>query len=225
MKNKVIGILIALVVIIGVMASQVNAADMSVNSTEVKVGDTVTVTLKLEKPTQSIGLDLTYDANSFEYVKGSVTSDLPSLTVNDTVAGSVKISAADATQTTTYITYTFVAKENTDAASFVASGLNTINGEGLDVDTVSVKVVEPTVEPEPEDPTPVDPENPDVDVPSDVTDNTQAGDKVDANAPKVDEDGNVITKLPQTGVTVFQIAGVVAIVVIAGALAVRKLRK
>ena len=71
----------------------------------------------------------------------------------------------------------------------------------------------------------IDPENPSVDEPSDVTDNTQGGDKVDANAPKVDEDGNVITKLPQTGITVFQIAGVVAIVVIAGALAVRKLRK
>ena len=224
MKNKVIGILIALVVIIGVMASQVMAASISASATEVNKGEEVKVTVSFEE-TPYIDLELTYDANSFEYVKGSVTSDLPSLTVNDTVAGSVKISAADATQTTTYITYTFVAKENTDAASFVASGLNTINGEGLDVDTVSVKVVEPTVEPEPEDPTPVDPENPDVDVPSDVTDNTQVGDKVDANAPKVDEDGNVITKLPQTGVTVFQIAGVVAIVVIAGAVAVRKLRK
>ena len=224
MKNKVIGILIALVVIIGVMASQVMAASISASATEVNKGEEVKVTVSFEE-TPYIDLELTYDANSFEYVKGSVTSDLPSLTVNDTVAGSVKISAADATQTTTYITYTFVAKENTDAASFVASGLNTINGEGLDVDTVSVKVVEPTVEPEPEDPTPVDPENPDVDVPSDVTDNTQVGDKVDANAPKVDEDGNVITKLPQTGITVFQIAGVVAIVVIAGALAVRKLRK
>ena len=224
MKNKVIGILIALVVIIGVMASQVMAASISASATEVNKGEEVKVTVSFEE-TPYVDLELTYDANSFEYVKGSATSDLPSLTVNDTVAGSVKISAADATQTTAYITYTFVAKENTDAASFVASGLNTINGEGLDVDTVSVKVVEPTVEPEPEDPTPVDPENPDVDVPSDVTDNTQAGDKVDANAPKVDEDGNVITKLPQTGVTVFQIAGVVAIVVIAGALAVRKLRK
>ena len=224
MKNKVIGILIALVVIIGVMASQVMAASISASTQEVNKGEEIKVTVSFEE-TPYVDLELTYDANSFEYVKGSATSDLPSLTVNDTVAGSVKISAADATQTTTYITYTFVAKENTDAASFVASGLNTINGEGLDVDTVSVKVVEPTVEPEPEDPTPVDPENPSVDEPSDVTDNTQVGDKVDANAPKVDEDGNVITKLPQTGITVFQIAGVVAIVVIAGALAVRKLRK
>ena len=221
MKNKVIGILIALVVIIGVMASQVMAASISASAQEVNKGEEVKVTVSFEA-TPYVDLKLTYDANSFEYV--STASDIE-LTVNDTVAGKVELSGAHATDTTTYVTYTFVAKENTDAASFVASGLNTINGEGLDVDTVSVKVVEPTVEPEPEDPTPVDPENPDVDVPSDVTDNTQAGDKVDANAPKVDEDGNVITKLPQTGVTVFQIAGVVAIVVIAGALAVRKLRK
>lgn len=222
MKNKVIGTLIALVVIIGVMASQVMAASISASAQEVNKGEEVKVTVSFEA-TPYIDLELTYDANSFEYVKGSATSDLPSLTVNDTVAGSVKISAADATQTTTYITYTFVAKENTDAASFVASGLNTINGEGLDVDTVSVKVVEPVVDPEPETPVTDDPE---VNVPGDTTtDSEQAGDKVDANAPKVDEEGNVITKLPQTGITVFQIAGVVAIVAIAGALAVRKLRK
>ena len=220
MKNKVIGILIALVVIIGVMASQVMAASISASAQEVNKGEEVKVTVSFEA-TPYVDLKLTYDANSFEYV--STASDIE-LTVNDTVAGKVELSGAHATDTTTYVTYTFVAKENTDAASFVASGLDTINGEGLDVDTVSVKVVEPVVDPEPE--TPVTPDEPDTNVPGDTTtDSEQAGDKVDADAPKVDEEGNVITKLPQTGITVFQIAGVVAVVAIAGALVVRKLRK
>ncbi len=220
MKNKVIGTLIALVVIIGVMASQVMAASISASAQEVNKGEEVKVTVSFEA-TPYVDLKLTYDANSFEYV--STASDIE-LTVNDTVAGKVELSGAHATDTTTYVTYTFVAKENTDAASFVASGLDTINGEGLDVDTVSVKVVEPVVDPEPE--TPVTPDEPDTNVPGDTTtDSEQAGDKVDADAPKVDEEGNVITKLPQTGITVFQIAGVVAVVAIAGALVVRKLRK
>ena len=217
MKNKVIGTLIALVVIIGVMASQVMAASISASAQEVNKGEEVKVTVSFEA-TPYVDLKLTYDANSFEYV--STASDIE-LTVNDTVAGKVELSGAHATDTTTYVTYTFVAKENTDAASFVASGLDTINGEGLDVDTVSVKVVEPVVDPEPE--TPVTPDEPDTNVPGDTTtDSEQAGDKVDADAPKVDEEGNVITKLPQTGITVFQIAGVVAVVAIAGALVVRK---
>ena len=73
MRNKVLGILITLIIMIGVMASQVNAATISASSTEVNVGDTVTVTVKLDQPTQSVGVDLTYDANSFEYK--SVSSD------------------------------------------------------------------------------------------------------------------------------------------------------
>ena len=39
MKNKVFGILIALVIMIGVMASQVMAASISASSTEVNKGD------------------------------------------------------------------------------------------------------------------------------------------------------------------------------------------
>ena len=71
MKNKVIGILIALVVIIGVMASQVMAASISASATEVNKGEEVKVTVSFEE-TPYIDLELTYDANSFEYVKGSV---------------------------------------------------------------------------------------------------------------------------------------------------------
>lgn len=227
MKNKVLGILVTLIIMIGVMASQVNAATISASSTEVNVGDTVTVTVSLEDATQSIGLDLTYNADNFEYVAKSATSGLDSLTVNDREAGVVKIAGADPYNSTTYVTFTFVAKANTDAAEFVASGLYTQSQEALDVSSVSVAVVEKAEEPtNPEDPTnPEQPENPGTDVPSDTENNTQAGNGANTDAPKVDENGNVITKLPQTGVTVFQVAGVVAVVAIVAVVAVRKLRK
>ena len=71
MKNKVFGILIALVIMIGVMASQVMAASISASSTEVNKGDTVVVTVNLEKDSQAVQFVLNYDAKNFEYVKGS----------------------------------------------------------------------------------------------------------------------------------------------------------
>ena len=226
MKNKVLGILVTLIIMIGIMASQVNAADISASAAEVNVGDEITVTVTLKEATQAIDLELTYNASNFEYVKKSVTSGLDSLTTNDTVPGTVKISGADPYNSTTYVTYTFkaIAKTEADSADFVASGLYTESEEALNVDTVSVTVTEKTEEPtNPEEPGDV--ETPDTNVPGDTTDDGQTGSETNSNSPKVDEDGNVITKLPQTGVTVFQIAGIAAVVVVAGAIAVRKLRK
>ena len=233
MRNKILGILITLVIMIGVMASQVNAANISASSTEINKGDTVVVTVNLDNETPYIDIDLSYDANSFEYVDKSATSDLPSLTVNNKAnEGVVLVSAADATETTKYISFTFTAKETTDAAEFVASGLNTITDEALNVSSVSVAVVEKAEEPtpeQPEDPTqpenPGDVETPSTDTPVDTTVSENNGSETNAGSQKVDENGNVITKLPQTGTSIVTVAGIVAVVAIVGAIAVRKLRK
>ena len=226
MKNKIIGIVITLIIMIGIMASQVMAASINVSNTEVNKGDQLTVTVNLENATHAIDLTLTYDASKFEYVKGSVNSSIGDLTVNDSNEGEVIISAASASNTTTAVTYTFVAKENTDAAAFTASGLVTESGEGFTADTVSVSVVEPAEEPtNPEDPT--QPENPTQDptTPENPTDDTQNGSETNVDAPLVDEEGNVITELPQTGVSVYQVVAVVAVLAVVVALVVRKIRK
>lgn len=231
MRNKILGILITLVIMIGVMASQVNAANISASSTEINKGDTVVVTVNLDNETPYIDIDLSYDANSFEYVDKSATSDLPSLTVNNKAdEGLVLVSAADATETTKYISFTFTAKEATDAAEFVASGLNTITDEELNVSSVSVAVVEKTEEPttpeQPEQPeNPGDVETPNTDTPSDTTVSGDNGSETNTGSQKVDENGNVITKLPQTGTSIVTVAGVVAAVVVVAVIAVRKLRK
>ncbi len=231
MRNKIFGILITLVIMIGVMASQVNAADISASAQEVNVGDTVTVTVKLDQPTQSIGVDLTYDANSFEYK--SVSSDIGTLTENAKNPGVVKVAGSNATGTASYITFTFVAKANTDAADFVASNLFTHESESLNTTTTTVAVVEkaeePTTPEEPENPTqpetPGDVETPNTDTPADTTVSENNGDKTNTQAQKVDENGNVITKLPQTGTSVIAVAGVVAAVAVVAVVAIRKLRK
>ena len=234
MKNKIMGIVMALIVMIGLIASQVKAAEISANNTEVNVGDKIVVTVNLTEETRAIDLVLKYDASKFEYVKGSISSSLGTgLTVNDTVPGEVRLSAANPTATTKSVSYTFNALELTEdaGAEFNASGLVTEGGEGFTVDTVSVKVVEPVKEPEepttPEEPEePATPEEPTIPEENNGNESTQ-GNKENSNSAKVDDEGNKITKLPQTGVTIYQVVAGVALVVVAGAVvfAVRKIRK
>lgn len=230
MKNKVFGILIALVIMIGVMASQVMAASISASSTEVNKGDTVVVTVNLEKDSQAVQFVLNYDAKNFEYVKGSASSSIgeAAMAINDKEEGTIRIAASSISTSTTSVSFTFTAKETTDASAFTVSNLITENREELTTDNVTVKVVEKAEEPQPEQPS--DDQNTTVN-PGDTVGDEETGDasenanKSDADAPKVDEDGNVITKLPQTGVTVYQIAGVVAVLAIVAAVVVRKIRK
>lgn len=230
MKNKVFGILIALVIMIGVMASQVMAASISASSTEVNKGDTVVVTVNLEKDSQAVQFVLNYDAKNFEYVKGSASSSIgeAAMAINDKEEGTIRIAASSISTSTTSVSFTFTTKETTDASAFTVSNLITENREELTTDNVTVKVVEKAEEPQPEQPS--DDQNTTVN-PGDTVGDEETGDasenanKSDADAPKVDEDGNVITKLPQTGVTVYQIAGVVAVLAIVAAIVVRKIRK
>ena len=70
-----------------------------------------------------------------------------------------------------------------------------------------------------------DVETPSTDTPVDTTVDEENGSKTNTESQKVDENGNVITKLPQTGTSIVTVAGVIAAVVVVAAIAVRKLRK
>lgn len=224
MKNKILGILIALVVMIGLMASQVNAADMSASATEIEKGETVVVTVNLDEDSRAAQFVLDYNAENFKYVEGSVSTSLDSKSINASEAGVVKFAGfSTSSATTKTVSFTFEALANTEGADFAISGLVTDNDETINNGTVSVAVVEPVVEPEPTpDPEPEtpteEPETP-AEEPTVNEEPTTDGDQ------KVDEDGNVITRLPQTGTSIVTVAGIVAVVAIVGAIAVRKLRK
>lgn len=225
MKNKILGILIALVVMIGVMACQVNAADISASATEIEKGQEVTVTVNLDNEANAVQFVLNYDANSFEYVDGSVSSSIGAgaISINASEAGVIRLAASSTSTSTKAVSFTFVAKENTEGTTFTASDLLTENGDALTSDTVTVAVVEPKGE------EPTNPENPGEvetpDTPSDTTVDENNGSETTTDTQKVDEDGKVITKLPQTGTSIVTVAGIVAVVAIVGAIAVRKLRK
>ncbi len=232
MKNKIFGILITLVIMIGVMASQVNAANISASSTEVNKGDTVVVTVNLDKESQAVQFVLNYDAENFEYVKGSASSSIgeAAMAINDKEAGTIRIAASSISTSTTSVSFTFTAKETTDASEFTVSNLITENREELTNNNVTVKVVEKAEEPTtPEEPTnPGDQgevETPSTDTPADTTVDEENGSTTNTETQKVDENGNVITKLPQTGTSIVTVAGVIAAVVVVAAIAVRKLRK
>lgn len=223
MKNKILGILIALVVMIGVMACQVNAADISASATEIEKGETVVVTVNLDEDSQAVQFDLGYNSENFEFVIGSENTSLDSKSINYSEDGKISFAAFSTSTTTKSVSFTFKALENTEGADFAVSGLVTENEEAINNGTVSVAVVEPAVEPEPTpDPEPEtpaeEPETP-AEEPTVNEEPTTDGDQ------KVDEDGNVITRLPQTGTSIVTVAGIVAVVAIVGAIAVRKLRK
>ena len=125
------------------------------------------------------------------------------------------------------ITYGYyIPTENTDAAAFNASGLVTESGEEFTVDSVSVSVVEAEEPTQPENPEqPTNPEQPSTENPGETTNNDQNGSETNTDAPLVDENGNVITKLPQTGVNVYTVIAGIAVVAIATVFVVRKIRK
>ena len=215
MKNIMLS-LIASLIIIGFGATQVMAAEIGANNQEVNVGDQVEVTVKLTEPSRAVDLVLNYDSDNFTYVSVDSGIGEASTAVNAKEAGVVRISAASVNTTTTEVKYVFTAKavtdENTEA--FTASGLVTEGGEAITVESVKVNVVEPVVDPDPETPVdpeqPTDPEQPDLNEPVEDNNNEEPTNN-DNNNEIVDEDGNKITKLPQTGVSILNVLAIVAV--------------
>lgn len=212
MKNIMLS-LIASLIIIGFGATQVMAAEIVTTTPEVNVGDQVEVTVKLTEPSRAVDLVLNYDSDNFTYVSVDSGISADSTAVNAKEAGVVRISAASVSTTTTEVKYVFTAKavtdENTEA--FTASGLVTEGGEAITVESVKVNVVEPVVDPEPETPVdpeqPTDPEQPDLNEPAEDNNNEEPSN----NNEIVDEDGNKITKLPQTGISIVNVLAILAV--------------
>lgn len=143
MKKSITIITIALLAILA-LATSVNAANLQVSKTDVKAGDTVEVTLKLDSASHSLEYELTYDADLFEYTSHT-TPEGWSMAVGTKTAGLVIVSGASATNTTDKMTITFTAKKD-GSASFKADELVTEeNAEGK-MEELAVKEVAVTVE-------------------------------------------------------------------------------
>lgn len=223
MKTKILGIVTIVTLVLMMLVTSVNAAEFTADKTEMQKGDIVTLTITTDTEVESMQFDITYDTTKYQYVEGSATS---ALTTGSNILsdGVVRVSALSINgDTTNTVTLQFKALENGEEVPFTIS--NTEFGLGVDeveetfnAPTLNVTIAdqEPT-DPEdpddtdepttPEDPDdtdePTTPENPDdTDKPTTPDDNKdeQNGSKDDNNSGEyVDENGNVITRLPQTG--------------------------
>ena len=230
MKTKILGIVTMVTVLLMMLVSSVNAAEFTADKTEMQKGDEVTLTVTLEEAAQSVQFDVEFDASKYEYVENSAKSDLVATASNELVEGVVRVSGfAMGNETTTTVTLTFKAIENGENLPFSISGTEFISSEGERMDdafanaTITTTIAEATEEPtEPEEPTnpetPEDPDEPtDPETPEDPSDNN--------GGEYVDENGNPITKLPQTGSVVPAIIAGVAILVVASLVVFKATRK
>lgn len=222
MKTKILGIVTIVTIVLMMLVSSVNAADFTADKTEMKKGDIVTLTVTTDQKVESAQFDISFDTKYYSYVENSASSNLTtgSNVIRD---GVVRVSALSISgDTTNTITLQFKALENGEAIPFTIS--NTEFGLGVDevqesfkTTTLNVTIADPApVDPEepvdPEDPTePQEPANPD------DNKDEENGSKDESNSGEyVDENGNAITKLPQTGSLVPAItAGVVVIAAVA----------
>ena len=213
MKKTIMGVVtIVTVLCMCLLATSVNAASLSVDNNKVSKGDVVTVTVNIEEQAESMQFDLAYDQSSFKFIEDSISVNL-GLVDKNAVDGVLIVSAFDTSKTANTISLQFEALENVDNAEFTISGTEfTANGSKLDETfanpTVTVTVADPEQPTEPENPT--NPDDPtDVEEPSNPEEPTNPGDTTNTEKPAadennndgtyVDEEGNTITKLPQTG--------------------------
>lgn len=213
MKKTIIGIVtIVTVLCMMLLATSVNAASISADNAKVSKGDIVTLTVKTDSQVESMQFNIKYDSSKFEYVANSAASDL-GIVDSNAEGGVLIVSAFDTSKTSDYTTVQFKALENGDNLEFTISDTEFSKGGEVLSETVVNPTLKVTVadkeEPtEPEEPTdPEEPTNPEE--PTDTEEPTNPGndknDSTDTEEPNnndgtyVDEEGNTITKLPQTG--------------------------
>lgn len=231
MKTKILGIVTMVTVLLMMLVSSVNAAEFTADKTEMKKGDEVTLTVTLEDPAQSVQFDVEFDASKYEYVKDSAKTDLVFTGSNLIKDNVVRVSAfANGDETTTTVTLTFKALENGEELPFTISGTEFVGVDGVEMEgnldntSITTTIADPVEEPE--EPGDVDePTNPEE--PGDVDEPTNPEKPSDNNndSDYVDEDGNPITKLPQTGSVVPAIIAGVAILLVASLVVFKATRK
>ena len=249
MKTKILGIVTIVTLALVMLMTSVNAAEFTADKTEVSKGDIVTITVKTDTAVESMQFDIAYDATKFEYVADSATSSL--VTGSNVISdGVVRVSALSITgDTTDTVTLQFKALENGEELPFSISGtefgLGTSKVEQtFEITTVNVTVAEPAPV-DPEEPgdvdEPTEPENPgdtdeqstkpeqptDTDEPTKPEDNNEQNGSKDAHnsGEYVDENGDTITRLPQTGSLVPAIAAGIAIIAVISVVVFKAIKK
>lgn len=243
MKTKILGAVTIVTLLLMMLVTSVNAAEFTADKTEMQKGDIVTLTITTESEVESMQFDIAYDTTKYQYVENSATSALEA-TSSRNMGEFVRVSAFSTSgSTTNTITLQFEALENGEQIPFTISNTEF----GLGADAVEETFGEPTINITIADQEPTDPENPgdieDPTTPEDPGDtedpttpnepsnpddnkNEQNGSKDDNNSGEyVDENGNEITRLPQTGSLAPAIVAGVAILAVISIVVFKAIKK
>ncbi len=171
MKKSFFGTITVMLLLAMVLPLSVNAATLTVDKSEMNVGDVVTVEVNTKQNVESIQFDLQFDSSKYEYVNDSAVSDLDSTDSNLIAKDMVRVSAFDMNaEKADTVTMKFKAIAGGTSVPFRVVGTVEIgeNGEQFDATEVQIKQINGQTE---------------------VANNPQY----------VDGNGNAITRLPQTG--------------------------
>lgn len=201
MKKLLSGI-VAIIVLMA-LATNVNAATMGTAKT-VEQGGTITVKINVN-PRESVGFALKYDTTKVTYVNANSGSAL-----NDAHEENGVVIVGGVGGTTSAVTFTFKAKEDALGKAIFTVVDNTTSGEATPA-PVEVEIVEKSNGAGAGEGTQGS---------GTTTVGTQSGSKTQ----KVNDQGQVIKKLPKTGVSYVAIAGI-ALAIVGSVVLVRKIRK
>lgn len=233
MKTKILGIVTMVTVLLAMLVTSANAATMTADKTEMQKEEIVTITVTTEQEVASMQFDIAFDSSKYEYVVDSAESELANTASRVISDGVVRVSAFESGNATNTLTLKFKAIDNGENVPFTISNTefvagSDVTGETFDADTINVTIAEVEEPENPDDEKPAeDPDKkPDDEKPAEDPDKKPTEDPDDNNGSDyVDEDGNPITKLPQTGSIVPAIIAGVAILLVASLVVFKATRK
>ena len=237
MKTKILGIVTMVTVLLAMLVTSANAATMTADKTEMQKEEIVTITVTTEQEVASMQFDIAFDSSKYEYVVDSAESELANTASRVISDGVVRVSAFESGNATNTLTLKFKAIDNGENVPFTISNTefvagSDVTGETFDADTINVTIAEVEEPENPDDDKPAeDPddkpaEDPDDNKPAEDPDKKPTEDPDDNNGSDyVDENGNPIDKLPQTGSIVPAIIAGVAILLVASLVVFKATRK
>lgn len=206
MKKTILGVIAIAIILVGVLATSVNAATFETDKENVKIGDIVTLTVTTSEPVESMQFEIDYETDKFEYLgDDNIGTAFGVVKSNSITNGTLRVSAYDGTTTT--LTLKFKALKNAEGARFAIE--NTEFGKddvALDdkivTSTIFIKVADPVI-PDDDNKGDNDQENNNQGNNEGTGNENQEQNKQETGATNTEEytndEGEKIKKLPQTG--------------------------
>ena len=141
MKKLFLSIVTLMLLLSVVMPVAVQAATISIDKTQMKVGDIVEVKVNIKKDVENIQFDMKFDNTKYEYVNDSATSKLDSTGSNLISENVVRVSAFNLNKTKAdTVSLKFKATNTGEGVPFSIVGTVEIGEAGEKFDNVEIKV-------------------------------------------------------------------------------------